>query len=285
MDFADAPSVALRIEPTRGILPPYDLPSEARLLRRLARRGVPVPEVLAVSSSLNMPDHADRGCLALEWIHGSVMLGGRVEASVARAYCQTLKQIHTLDWQAAGIDWLSLPPASGPAMRERAEIDVRLLAFGMENQPHIRRLRCALEGRVPSETPPMLVHGDVNFGNFIVQSGDAEGQPARVAAVLDWEQAHLGDPLCDWGRLGAEDLLGNLDLTDEARHIMRETLASYGRSHDDLHYWTLHQLYKHSSATAALSVLLDWNIEAVAAMYAVPTERLLYGSVLPESWP
>ena len=52
----------------------------------------------------------------------------------------------------------------------------------------------------------------------------------EVAAVLDWEQAHLGDPLSDWGRLAAEDLLGNLDLTQEARQVMQQALQRYGRS-------------------------------------------------------
>ena len=117
----------------------------------------------------------------------------------------------------------------------------------------------------------MLVHGDVNFGNIIIRPG----APAQVAAVLDWEQTHLGDPLSDWGRLAAEDLLGNLDLSEGARQVMRETLESYGRSEDDIHYWTLHQLYKHSSATGALLVLHNWDVEQIARMYADPTERLL----------
>ena len=271
----DAPPVALRIEPQRGILPPYDLPSEARLLRQLRNAGIPVPQVLGVS------DTPGRGCIVLEWIDGEVLNTQRMEADAARAYCDTLRRIHTLDWRAAGLDWLPLPtesPQSGPALRERAEIAQRLKSFGVHDAPHIRRLRDALQNRVPNSPPPMLVHGDVNFGNVILRPNDRPNdgeEPSQVAAVLDWEQTHLGDPLSDWGRLAAEDLLGNLDLSHGARQIMRETLDSYNRPAADLHYWTLHQLYKHASATAALSVLRNWDLNQIAKIYTAPTDHLL----------
>ena len=271
VERADAAPVALRIEPQRGILPPYDLPSEERLLRLLRRAGIAVPEVLGVCADLEPSADRGQGCLALEWVDGDVMIRGRVEADAARAYCETLLAIHTLDWRAAGIDCLPLPSSAGPAVREREEIMTRLRSFGVEGAPHILRLQRALADRAPSDQPPMLVHGDVNFGNVIL----SPDSPPRVVAVLDWEQAHLGDPLSDWGRLAAEDLLGNLDLSADARAIMQDARAAYRRSDDDLHYWTLHQLYKHASATGALSVIHGWDLRRIAKMYESPTDRLL----------
>ncbi len=261
----------VRIEPQHGILPPYDLPAEARLLRQLRRAGIPVPQVLGVCADLDLASDSGRGCITLEWVEGRVLIRGRIEADAARAYCETLLAIHTLDWRAAGIDCLPLPSSAGPAVREREEIMTRLRSFGVDDAPHILRLQRALADRAPSDQPPMLVHGDVNFGNVIL----SPDSPPRVAAVLDWEQAHLGDPLSDWGRLAAEDLLGNLDLSADARVVMQDAQSAYGRSDDDLHYWTLHQLYKHASATAALTVLRGWDFEQIAAMYAEPTDRLL----------
>jgi aminoglycoside phosphotransferase (APT) family kinase protein len=260
------------MEPKRGILPPYDLPSESRLLSLLDRAGIPVPKPLGFCADLGPSEDAGKGCVVVDWVDGDVLIKHRLEADVARAYCDALRQIHTLDWRAAGLD--SLPPQSGPAIREREQIASRLKAFGVFDLPHIRRLREALDGRTPSATEPMLVHCDVNFGNFILQPGQRDEAP-RIAAVLDWEQAHLGDPLLDWGRLAAEDLLGNLDLSEAARQVMRASLESYGRSDEDLHYWTLHQLYKHSSATGALLVLRGWDADQIAEMYQEPTERLL----------
>ena len=275
----DAAPVVLRMEPRRGILPPYDLPSEARLLRCLTDAGIPVPEVLGVAADLSACDGLDhsvdvrRGCMVVEWVNGEVLSERRMETDIARAYCETLRRIHTLNWREARVDWLPLPPASGPAMRERTQIAERLRAFGIDDLPHIKRLREALHGRVPDSPPPMLVHGDVNFGNFILQVNDGASASPSIAAVLDWEQAHLGDSLSDWGRLAAEDLLGNLNLSEGARQVMQEALQSYGRSQDDLSYWTLHQLYKHASATGALSVIHGWDIEPIAEMYAGPTDQ------------
>ena len=286
---SEAP-VVLRMEPERGILPPYDLRSEARLLRGLAESGIPVPRVLGVDVE---SAGFGRNCLVLEWVDGELLSKRQLDAEAAEAYCSMLRRIHTLDWQAAGLEWLPLPRDSGPALRERAEIAERLRSFGVEDAPHIRRLREALASRSPSQVSPMLVHGDVNFGNFMLGStkrslgqrlDDDVEETLCIAAVLDWEQSHLGDPLSDWGRLAAEDLLGNLDLSDAARQVMCESVERYQRSPEDLHYWTLHQLYKHSSATGALSVLRGWDFEQIAKMYAKPTERLLSGLSSAHSW-
>ena len=51
-----------------------------------------------------------------------------------------------------------------------------------------------LDDHLPKERFGQLVHGDFRNGNFIV---DTQG----MVAVLDWEAAHLGDPLEDLGWL------------------------------------------------------------------------------------
>ncbi len=50
-----------------------------------------------------------------------------------------------------------------------------------------------LRGHVPDPVPPTLLHGDFRNGNIMFD-------PERgVAAVLDWELAHIGDPAEDMG--------------------------------------------------------------------------------------
>lgn len=49
-----------------------------------------------------------------------------------------------------------------------------------------------LEERMPEPADPVLVHGDFRNGNIIVGSDG-------LRAVLDWELAHLGDPMEDLG--------------------------------------------------------------------------------------
>ncbi len=235
---------------------------------RLRTAGLHLPQVLGRTDELPPTTQTAGGCLVLEWIDGTPLSNAPIDAQSAAVYCQTLQQIHSLDATTVPRLPLEPPPPTGPAIREREEIRQRLQSFNLLDLPHIRRLRDALDDRAPSTPAPRLVHGDVNFGNFILQ-------PDRQAVVLDWEQAHLGDPLSDWGRLAAEDLLGNLELTTDARTTIATAVADYARSADDLHYWTLHQLYKHASATGALAVLRGWDKEQIAAIYDEPTRALL----------
>src|SRR5205807_4967332 len=50
------------------------------------------------------------------------------------------------------------------------------------------RLAALLVERQPIPGSPVLVHGDSHFGNMLFDGG-------RVAAVVDWEIAQLGQPL------------------------------------------------------------------------------------------
>ena len=87
------------------------------------------------------------------------------------------------------------------------------------------------------ETAPALVHGDFRNGNFIVS-------PDGLRAVLDWELAHLGDPIEDLGWFCVKSWrFGNLDQTAGGFGTVEELLASYssasGRevSREHLHFW------------------------------------------------
>jgi aminoglycoside phosphotransferase (APT) family kinase protein len=50
-----------------------------------------------------------------------------------------------------------------------------------------------LKRHLPPEGPPCVVHGDFRSGNLIIQPD------AGLAAVLDWELAHIGQPMEDLG--------------------------------------------------------------------------------------
>jgi len=54
-----------------------------------------------------------------------------------------------------------------------------------------------LAARVPPESGAAIVHSDFRLGNVVI----APDAPGRVAAVLDWELATVGDPLLDVGYL------------------------------------------------------------------------------------
>ena len=49
-----------------------------------------------------------------------------------------------------------------------------------------------LEKNLPESGPPAIVHNDYKLDNVLLA-------PSRIAAVLDWEMAAIGDPLADLG--------------------------------------------------------------------------------------
>jgi len=104
---------------------------------------------------------------------------------------EELARIHAV--RAGAASGLPRPrPGEAPAEVELEQTERSLREIG---EPHpalelgLRRLRQL----VPDCASPVIVHGDYRLGNFLVD-------PERgLAAVLDWELAHLGDPGEDLG--------------------------------------------------------------------------------------
>ena len=62
----------------------------------------------------------------------------------------------------------------------------------LEPQPELVEVLCWLERHAPTAQATVLVHGDWKPGNWLIDGDD-------IVVVLDWETAHLGDPLEDVG--------------------------------------------------------------------------------------
>jgi aminoglycoside phosphotransferase (APT) family kinase protein len=117
---------------------------------------------------------------------------------------EQLARIHTLN--ADPLDFLPRPQADEPPTRifVRRAYDM-LDALGVKSPAFEFLLRWA-DQHAPDAPAITFVHGDFRVGNLLVDSGG-------LAAVIDWEFAHIGDPreelgyLCmrDW-RFGADHL-------------------------------------------------------------------------------
>src|SRR5439155_19631788 len=62
----------------------------------------------------------------------------------------------------------------------------------IEPHPELDVVAAWLRSNAPRPQTTVLVHGDFKPGNALLR-GD------RIAVMLDWETAHLGDPLEDLG--------------------------------------------------------------------------------------
>ena len=182
------------------------LAAEAALMRAARAAGVPEPEVFYVLAD---DDGLGEGFI-MEWLDG-VTLGARVVRSpeldgireeLAYKCGEILARIHAIDVQATGLDQMlgTVSPAEYVAQTWG-----RYLEWSTP-QPMIDYAGRWLNDNLPEGFTPALVHNDFRNGNVMF---DEHG----VVAVLDWEVAHIGDPMRDLGwictnswRFGRTDL-------------------------------------------------------------------------------
>jgi aminoglycoside phosphotransferase (APT) family kinase protein len=100
-----------------------------------------------------------------------------------------------VDWLAVGLDGFGRP--DGFLERQVA----RWLAFDADARvrtvDHLDEVAAWLEAHRPGGRVPAIMHGDYQFANVMFRPG----APGRVAAIIDWEQSTIGDPLVDLGWL------------------------------------------------------------------------------------
>jgi aminoglycoside phosphotransferase (APT) family kinase protein len=134
----------------------------------------------------------------------------------------------------------ALPPERLPFLEE-ATIDRLVAELDEVGEPHpaIELGLWWLRENRPPPRPPVVVHGDFRIGNLVV---DGSG----LVGVLDWEFAHLDDPVRDlsfslvraW-RFGADDLrLGGIGRVEPYLERYNE-LTGLDVRPEELDYWEL----------------------------------------------
>lgn len=210
-------------------IPSLDMAVQARLMTVARDAGVPVARVVAQGGE-------DRGTplVVMERVRGETIARrilrddayaqarSRLVAQCARA----LAALHSVD-----ID-------SVPGLAEPDQLSTWRNALDASGEPHPAfeiALRW-LEAHRPTTHRRSVVHGDFRLGNLIV---DVEG----LAAVLDWELAHLGDPLEDLGwlcvkawRFGGAQPVAGVGGYDELTGAY-EQASGAGVHRDALHWW------------------------------------------------
>jgi aminoglycoside phosphotransferase (APT) family kinase protein len=190
-------------EPVAGLLEPYDLEPEFRVLHGLTGKGVLSPPTPWFSDD---PRVLERPFYVMERLPGEVPLptagasgtGPFTPAereALAAQVASALARLHAVDWQKLGFDFLGVPsPGRAAAERELTRWEERIARAGFPAPPLLADALAWLRRSLPEAREITLVHGDFRLGNWLVeQSGDG----ATLLGVLDWEMVHLGDPLED----------------------------------------------------------------------------------------
>jgi aminoglycoside phosphotransferase (APT) family kinase protein len=178
----------LRLPPPGArIAGPADIPRQARIMAALHERGLPVPAVMATSENQVVDG---RPFVLMEAVHGDrveqAIDGGSNPLQLASSAVDVLRRFQAVPLQNTGIGGEEPMPLEGEISRWTWLMD----RAPSELTGQAPRLAQLLVERQPRPRPPVLVHGDYHFGNMLFDRG-------RVAAVVDWEIAQLGQPLLD----------------------------------------------------------------------------------------
>lgn len=112
--------------------------------------------------------------------------------SLARAFTDLMARIHTIDWRARGLGAVLDVPTGAPSLVELAHWEAEYRRVRLEPHPELDYVLAWMRLKAPQAEAIALIHGDFKPGNALV-AGE------HISAKLDWETAHLGDPLEDLG--------------------------------------------------------------------------------------
>jgi aminoglycoside phosphotransferase (APT) family kinase protein len=198
LDFGDQ-RLVLRRPPLGHVLPTaHDMSREYRVLTALHGTDIPVARPVAFCSDTEI---IGSPFYLMEYVDGLVLCtpqdGAQVSPDQARMLSELLTSmmaaIHGTDLAAVGLDAFGRP--EGFMARQLARWQKQWELSKTQEVPGFDDLVRRLSDGLPANAGGTLVHGDYRLDNMLVVLGD---QP-RIAAVVDWEMATLGDPLADLG--------------------------------------------------------------------------------------
>lgn len=174
-----------------------------------------------------------------------------VRRGMAFALVDGIADLARVDWRAAGLAGFGKP--DGFLERQVSRWRSQLEKYTTREIPGLDFVAGWLEENRPGMGAPGIMHGDYQFINVMLEPGP----PARLAAIVDWEQSTIGDPLLDlgwllagWSEENEEELrFGSRYLTDRrgfpTRAEMAERYAARsGRDLARLDYYVVLSLFK-----------------------------------------
>ncbi|MCP3855038.1 MAG: phosphotransferase family protein [Actinomycetia bacterium] len=208
-----------------------DTEMEARLITAAARAGVPVPDLITWSGN---PELLGMPFLIVERIEGETIPQRILRSD---SFGATRRRL-AYDYGAAlgRIQQIPLAEVKGLSHQDPLLHFTEVLADKGEPHPALELGLRWLETNRPPSLGEVVVHGDYRNGNGIVGYDGLE-------AIIDWELAHVGDPMEDLGwfcirawRFGENEPVGGFGTYDQ---IISGYESTAGRTVDPevLHWW------------------------------------------------
>jgi aminoglycoside phosphotransferase (APT) family kinase protein len=169
---------------------------EFMVIRAAFEERILVPEVFWVSedpavlgSAFFIMERIDGETLARRLLRDDTYARAREAMPIQLA--DILAKIHRIDPVKHKLDFLA-EPGDNAALTEVKRYEENFRRLALEPHPAFELAFRWLLKRFPKTPRKTLVHGDYRIGNVIFG-------PEGVRSILDWELAHLGDPMEDVG--------------------------------------------------------------------------------------
>jgi aminoglycoside phosphotransferase (APT) family kinase protein len=235
---------------------------EARLVGILARAGLPVARVVATDDELHAAIYS--------WVDGVPEVEQaplELQQSLCEQYVDALAALHRLDHREIGVDWMHEPATAEECALAHA--DAIYDAMGsLALEPLSTFGIMWLRRHVPSNVARLsLLHGDAGIGNFLFVDGAMSG-------VIDWEWAHLGDPMED---LGSMCMHAGFHPAGDVPALLAHYERASGIAVDvaKVKYYCAHLYIRSVIALAAITEHLDpHNPVALNLAYRIVNDRL-----------
>lgn len=217
--------------------------AEFRLLQLLQTHHLPAPAPYYLDSSVQI---FPTPVIVVEYIAGTPEEAPAHLPDLTRQLATHLARIHTLTTATVDLSFL-------PQQENRVAQTLRDCPAALDATFDEGRIRAILDSLwpLPPRNQVVLLHGDFWPGNILWQQG-------RLAAIIDWEDAAVGDPLADLANSRLELLwaYGRAAMHQFTRQY--QALAPLDFSH--LPYWDL------CAALRPIAKIATWGLDP-------PTEK------------
>jgi aminoglycoside phosphotransferase (APT) family kinase protein len=197
IDRGDARWVLRRAPRHANVASAHDVLREYRILNAIKDEPVPIARPI-----ISCDDPAVFGApfFVMQRVEGSAILTHVPEEWASNPESQgraleelidALVAIHRVDWRACGLGDLAHVGEYLPHQITRWL--AQLASYEGRELPAAIRIAEWLDAHRPADRPGALCHGDYKLDNVLF----APESTPRLAAVVDWEMAGIGDPLVD----------------------------------------------------------------------------------------
>ena len=219
---------------------PHIAADEFKLLQILRSAGLAAPRPYYVDQSGEI---FATPCVVIEYIEGRPEFAPSHLPDFILKLATRLSGIHHID--GSTLDLSFLPEQAERVTRKLAERPAKV-----DDSLDEGRIRATLEAvwPLPRRNKSVLLHGDFWPGNILWEKGEP-------VAVIDWEDAAVGDPLADLANSRLEILwaFGSDAMRDFTGHYKAMTTVDF----TDLPYWDL------CAALRPVSKIAEWAEDAL----------------------